>query len=425
MTTKDYVMPFLDSYAPWVSRGIKAAPVVAAAYHKARTHPSSTLVSHQVNRNDPDPREAAFLAKAAYDRVPVGGYTIDPELSDNFVTTYVNDKTGKATLAYAGTEAWDDNQTTWKGKIKRAIGDLHADSHIFFGNERDTQDYAHALEMGKKAVAKYGHDNVFVTGHSLGANKGTYVSSELDLKGTGFGGGWSPYDMMNHHSVFGDKWDTSKVKHYAVPGDIVSQTALFDPYMNVTPVPKPEKMKKVKDIFGNKPYEAVAGTTLTETASAIPYAGPVVAAGLTGYGTYKLGKGLYGLHESSNFTVGSSPKDDAIYTTPKKGVSFSPHHGVISHKPPGDDDIPLTSADSSMGDGRDVDMGIGPHGDRDLIYGSDAYPISYGPYPSGTSTPFYYNGIRSKPRRRYYYRKRRRYRRQYAPSPLSRYVGGS
>lgn len=384
-------------------------PLIASAYHQSRSHPSSTLISHQEDRKKPNARENAFLAKAAYEGSPVAGYTIDPELSDKFVTTYRNNQTGKATLAFAGT-------TVSKKDLKRSARDIMADKDIFYGQEEQNQDFNHALQIGKKAIAKYGHDNVFTTGHSLGATKGAYVSSKLGVEGTGYGMGWSPLDILNHSSAWSkNKWDMSKFKSYAVPGDLVSQSSFLDPTQNVTAIPKPEKLKKVKEVFANKPMEAAAGTSLTSAVAGIPVVGEVAAAGLTAYGGYKLGSALYGLHKADNFTIGRGPKDVVIPT-------------MEDSRPSQHDAIPLRPADRGVGKQpkrQDVFVGKGPVGlNKENVMTSPhaTLPLNVDPFPIGTFHPYYAqsHGYRARSPQHHHPRKGRRGRKQAPASALSR-----
>lgn len=109
---------------------------------------------------------AALIAKAVYDISDVSGYTVKNKAVDNrtgfAAATYVNDRTGAVTVAFAGTDP-----SSW--------GDLKQDIQLSLGLEgsqvRAAQQYV------KDAVAKYGA--VSIVGHSLGG----YLSQMSMQKG--------------------------------------------------------------------------------------------------------------------------------------------------------------------------------------------------------------------------------------------------
>jgi len=297
----------------------------AQAYHAAgrpKQHTFSTSVP------DSSWKEDAHLAKAAYTSSGVEGYTIDPELTYGNITTYKHNQSGKATVAFAGT---------------RGFNDLKSDMAILGGWEQQDSQFKQALEMTKKAVAKYGTDNVHVTGHSLGGTKSTYVSSKLGVKGTTFNQGWFG-GAITHATSIGDKWDTSKVKDYVVPGDVIAAATLATPGRNVTKIPKPEKLNKLKGMFKMKGMEAMARTSIPELVGAVPIVGSAAALAYTGYGAYQLGKHGYDLHKMDNFIQPTRPKSaptqkDRVETR-KDRVKVDqiapvpdPSYPTLAHKP--------------------------------------------------------------------------------------------
>lgn len=261
----------------------------AQLYHSSNRPLQHTLVN---TPEDLSLKEDAHLAKAAYTSSPVEGFTIDPELTYGNITTYKHNQSGKATVAFAGTRGFDD---------------LKADMAIVGGFEQKDPQFRQALDMTKKAVAKYGLDNVHTTGHSLGGTKSTYVSSKVGTKATTFNQGWFG-GALTHATPLGDKWDTSKVKDYVTPGDLISTTTMVTPGRNVTQIQQPEKLNKLKDMFKMKGMEAMARTSIPEILGAAGTAGPAAALAYGAYGSYEFGKREYDLHKMDNFIRPTRPK---------------------------------------------------------------------------------------------------------------------
>lgn len=93
------------------------------------------------------------------------GYEIDPELSNRNRTTYYNKDTGKAVMAFRGTNV--------KNKA-----DLATDALLALGLKDFSSRFKNANKYSKKANEKYGKDNVAFTGHSLGGSQALYVNSK-------------------------------------------------------------------------------------------------------------------------------------------------------------------------------------------------------------------------------------------------------
>lgn len=127
----------------------------------------------------------AKLAAAAYHgHNEVDGWQRDVELSNIDRSVYT--KEGKAVVAYSGT------RITGKHKWR----DLGTDILIGIG----AQDVANRFKTSRKtaelAAAKYGKENVRVTGHSLGGSIAQHVSHKTGLKATGFSAAMSPVDIL-------------------------------------------------------------------------------------------------------------------------------------------------------------------------------------------------------------------------------------
>lgn len=97
------------------------------------------------------------------------GYEIDPELSNRNRTMYFNKDTGKAVMSFRGTNV--------KNK-----SDLATDAMLALGLKDFSARFKNANKYSKKAIEKYGKDNVAFTGHSLGGSQALYVNSKHDVE---------------------------------------------------------------------------------------------------------------------------------------------------------------------------------------------------------------------------------------------------
>lgn len=168
--------------------------------------------------------DMAYMSKGAYNPASMQGnlpdYYIDNSLSTVDRTVYVNKSTGKATIAFRGTDT-EHKDNTWR--------DIGADISIVLGLEKYNHRFKNSLNATKAAVAKYGADNVTVTGHSLGGSQAMYVSQKTGVKGTVFNPGVSPMDAQKDgiDRAFHHKSDYQNINIDVMPGDPVSTTSLF------------------------------------------------------------------------------------------------------------------------------------------------------------------------------------------------------
>lgn len=266
-------------------------------------------------------KEDAYLAHASYTQADVDGYTRDPELSDEYSTTYVNKNSGKATIGFSGTNF---KQPGWGKTIKRGAEDVTSDMYIVNGNEQDSPHFQNALAKTKKAIAKYGHENVRVTGHSLGGTTSTFVSSETGVNGTSFNMGWSPKDVVRHTpkvDLWDDhtnivniakgtapnhKWDFSHTDAYYTPGDPISTTERIQPGLRTHKINDDVKWHKFEnDLVGKGAQKGVVEGKVLSAGMEAAGVNPYVAAGVMAYGTgkkiYTLGNDINDLHSSENF----------------------------------------------------------------------------------------------------------------------------
>ena len=124
----------------------------------------------------------ARLARAAYQPEKYSedyeklGYSIDPELSDKYRTTFHHAGNKKTIVSYRGTKLNDPN-------------DLMADYAIFKGREGSSARFVQSRKFAEAAVKKYGKENVSLTGHSLGGTQAITVGHQLGLQAHAFNPG--------------------------------------------------------------------------------------------------------------------------------------------------------------------------------------------------------------------------------------------
>lgn len=93
------------------------------------------------------------------------GYEIDESLSNRNRTLYHNKDTGKSVYAFRGTNV--KNKADWG-----------TDALLAFGLKDFSSRFRNANKYSKRAIEKYGKDNVAFTGYSLGGSQALYVNSK-------------------------------------------------------------------------------------------------------------------------------------------------------------------------------------------------------------------------------------------------------
>jgi hypothetical protein len=119
------------------------------------------------NDNDETMHTYAELAGGSYGGKDMShlGYEVDSELSNRNRTVYHNKDTGKAVMSFRGTNV--------KNKA-----DLATDALLALGLKDFSSRFRNANKYSKRAIEKYGKDNVAFTGHSLGGSQALYVNSK-------------------------------------------------------------------------------------------------------------------------------------------------------------------------------------------------------------------------------------------------------
>lgn len=155
-------------------------------------------------------RDKAFMQNYAYRQKELEGYDIDHTLSNQKGTVYVNKATGKATLAFAGTQV---EKKHWRQGAK----DVWADVHIGLGQESSSEEFKKAERQYLAVTSKYGKENVDLTGHSLGGTKAAWISHKHGAQADVYNMGISPSGR--------EQWDLRNVTDHTTPGDVIAEGA--------------------------------------------------------------------------------------------------------------------------------------------------------------------------------------------------------
>lgn len=124
----------------------------------------------------------ATLASACYafefgpDAPIPAGYEVDTTLSDTNTTTFT--RGSEACVAFRGSDFLN-----WT--------DVSADAMLALGIEGFSIRFLKSLSTTNKAISKYGHANVSITGHSLGGTQALFVNSKTGVKAVVFNPGAS------------------------------------------------------------------------------------------------------------------------------------------------------------------------------------------------------------------------------------------
>lgn len=117
----------------------------------------------------------AELASGAYGGKSMEhlGYEIDPDLSNRHRTLYYNKDTNKAVYAF-------------KGTTPKNIHDLATDALLAVGLKDISSRFRNANKYTKRAMEKYGKDNLITASHSLGGSQSLYVNSKHGIEAHAF-----------------------------------------------------------------------------------------------------------------------------------------------------------------------------------------------------------------------------------------------
>lgn len=242
-----------------------------------------------------DTYNLADFAKASYQRSPVKGFLVDTELSGPDRTVYHDKKT--AIVAFKGT-------TPTSGR------DISVDAALWGGFQSQTNRFRKSLDVTKKAMEKYGKENVTVTGHSLGGSQAIYVHHKTGIKGSAY----SPYIDLTEYRRHGELGDNFHI--HMVAGDPVSLGGTMNLYGK----------KNVHIYTPSSKYASILTPLLQPNPlDFMSNVHPYVTTGVKLYGAYREAKKVASLHDIDNFTTGSSYEDKVRFRDVKiyKPVSLT------------------------------------------------------------------------------------------------------
>lgn len=121
-------------------------------------------------------------------RENLGGWEVDPELSDKRVVTYHNKTNNRTYIGYRGTDVADKEREKFMGM--GMAKDLYTDifdpaGNIVRGSQGKNPLYQSDDAHFEKVRTKYGK-NISVTGHSLGGSRAIRQSKRQNVYGQGF-----------------------------------------------------------------------------------------------------------------------------------------------------------------------------------------------------------------------------------------------
>jgi hypothetical protein len=139
----------------------------------------------------------------------------------------INPRTGKIFVSIRGTDL---------STIKSAIEDLGTDLALSIGQLKHTPRFRRDDRELQKLIAKYGKDNITITGHSLGGKLAVDLARKYDIEAHAFNEGASPLEAMEEFggesSIISDlkskkkQKDHSNINRYFVSNDPVSISGL-------------------------------------------------------------------------------------------------------------------------------------------------------------------------------------------------------
>lgn len=146
---------------------------------------------HQVIHNK-EPRENenlnidyALLSKKAYEKTrekrEVEGFSILPEFTTDDRTVYYHHDTGKAVIAFRGTDAHDWGHGTKGFFHSRGFRDVTSDLYLGAGEQERSHRFHNAEKVTSQVIQRFGKENVIATGHSLGGSQAMHVSNKFGI----------------------------------------------------------------------------------------------------------------------------------------------------------------------------------------------------------------------------------------------------
>lgn len=107
------------------------------------------------------------------------GYSVDAGLSNDNRTVFYHPESRKAVVAFRGTEISNP-------------ADLASDAMVAAGLQGFSPRFRTSTKVTRRAMRKYGADNVVATGHSLGGSQALHVNRRLGVESHSFNPGAGP-----------------------------------------------------------------------------------------------------------------------------------------------------------------------------------------------------------------------------------------
>ena len=187
-----------------------------------------------------DQKKYAMLSQIAYDV-----YSTSPEEANAKLKDYMpahsiilEDTTKNATVIQKINNKGEREITiAYRGTILSNMGDLAADTAIFFGNPAEnlgmpTGRFLEAENTYKRIKEKYPDAKITLTGHSLGGRQAILVGEKYNVPTQAFNVGSFVFDFVVPNA---EKKDFIKI--YNVPSDPISMSSRYDTSQEVIDVP--------------------------------------------------------------------------------------------------------------------------------------------------------------------------------------------
>lgn len=180
-----------------------------AETYRTKKHPGDMryygVVSQAAYMNGDQSKYSALFREHGMD-----GMTMDKDLSSKKNSVFYDRSTGHVVISYRGTDPSNSE-------------DLFDDLAIALGLENHTSRFKKAEKLYKQAAAKYGKENITITGHSLGGNIAATVAERHDVEAHIFSPGLSLTKALQSH-----KGNTNHTYMYYTRHDPVTTAAQFN-----------------------------------------------------------------------------------------------------------------------------------------------------------------------------------------------------
>jgi hypothetical protein len=254
----------------------------------------------------------ADFSEASYTKKSIPGFVIDNELSGTDQVVYRNGN--KAVVAFTGTRP-NDKENRFR--------DLTTDLGLWSGMKSHLNRFKNTLDVTTRAINKYGKDNVYVTGHSLGGSEAVYANQKLGVQGSAYNPFIDQQDVLRSrgnyvkdnfhvHTILGDPVSLGSVNLIDQPSNVHIHTPISKYANIIEPLIHPNPLAEV-------PYvgEALAVIGALTTAKKVMKLHDI--GNFTGTGTY-----ANKLTENESITNDAKPvANTPIYTAHEYKMKFN------------------------------------------------------------------------------------------------------